>query len=195
MNKKDLREKIITKRNSLSQEQIKKLSDKIFNQLYSSPIYNEAATIMSYVSIEKEIFTHNFIKEAMEDGKKILIPVTRPAKKEIILSHLIDFNKDLEMGHWGLLEPKKETLRLQSSEILDLILVPGLAFTENGHRLGYGGGYYDRFLSSLTKPVTTISLAFKFQIIETLPIESFDVPVDYILTEEKLIYCKNYRED
>lgn len=195
MDKIDLRKKFISQRNSLSHEQIKKLSDKIFNHLYSLPIYKEAATIMSYVSIEKEIYTHNFIRRAMEDNKKIFVPVTKPATKEIILSHVIDFNRDLEKGHWGLLEPKKETLRPQSSEILDLILVPGLAFTEKGHRLGYGGGYYDGFLSTLTKPVTTISLAFKFQITKTLPIESYDVPVDYILTEEKLIDCKHHRED
>lgn len=195
MDKKHLRKEAIAKRNSLSHEQIKKISNNIFSQLYSLPFYNEAAIIMSYVSIGKEIFTHDFIKKSMQVGKKIFIPVTNPATKEMILSHIIDFNRDLEKGYWGILEPKKEALRPLSSEVLDLILVPGLAFTQKGDRLGYGGGYYDRFLSSLTKPVTTISLAFKFQVFETLATKSHDVPIDYILTEEKLINCKYNREE
>lgn len=193
MDKKHLRKEIISKIDSLSYEEIEKISNKIFKHLYSLPIYNDAAIIMSYVSIKNEIFTHDFIKKSMADRKKLFVPVTNPTTKEIILSHLIDFDKDLKKGHWGLLEPKKETLRPHSSEILDLILVPGLAFTKKGYRLGYGGGYYDRFLSSLIKPVTTISLAHKFQVIEALPIEFYDIPVDYILTEEKLIDCKYNR--
>lgn len=193
MNKKNLRKEMFTQRNALSHEQIKRISNRIFDQLYSLPIYSKATAIMSYVSIEKEIFNHDFIKKAMNDGKKIYIPVTKPATRKLVLSQLIDFNRDLEKGHWGLLEPKKGTFRPQSNEILDLILVPGLAFTETGHRLGYGGGYYDGFLSTLKKPVTTIALAFKFQIVESLPIEPHDVPVDYILTDKKLIDCKHFR--
>lgn len=194
MNKKDLRKKIIAKRNSLSHKEITKISNSILNHLYSLSIYKDAAAIMSYVSINKEICTHCFIRKSIEDGKKVFIPVTQPTTKELALSHLIDFDSDLQKGHWGLLEPKKKTFRSQSSELLDLILVPGLAFLQNGHRLGYGGGYYDGFLASLTKPIPTIALAFEFQMADTLPIQAHDIPVDYILTEKRFIYCKNFRK-
>lgn len=194
MNKKDLRKSFIKKRDSLTHKEIRRISDTMFNQLYSLPIYKHASTIMSYVSINKEIFTHHFIKNSIKNGKKIYIPVTRPSTKKLALFRVIDFEHDLEKGYWGLFQPKKETFRPQSYKLLDLILVPGLAFTKEGHRLGYGGGYYDAFLSSLTKPVPTLAIAFEFQILEALPIQSHDVPVDYILTQEKLIHCKDYRK-
>ena len=193
MDKNDLRKEFTTRRNSLNHKDINRISNNIFNYLYSLPIYKNASAIMSYVSIDKEVFTHHFIKKSIKDGKKVYIPVTKPATKELALSHLIDFDKDLEKGHWGLLEPKKGTFRPQSDELLNLILVPGLVFAQNGHRLGYGGGYYDGFLSSLTKPTPTIAVAFEFQVIETLPIQSHDVPVDYILTEERLIKCRDFK--
>lgn len=149
---------------------------------------------MSYVSIDKEIFTHDFIKKSIKDGKNIYIPVTKPRTKKLVLSHLIDFDNDLEKGHWGLLEPKKGTFRPHCHEILDLILVPGLIFSQNGHRLGYGGGYYDTFLSSLSKSIPTIGIAFECQVTENLPVQSHDISVDYILTEKRFIQCKDFKK-
>ena len=194
LEKKELRRKAIEFRDSLIFAEIKEKSEKIFQNFYLLPLYKEAKNIMTYVSIRKEINTHDFIKKALDDNKNIFIPKTNPSSKKIILSQLIDFDKDLERGHWGLLEPKKEALQPTSYEILDLIIVPGIAFSEKGYRIGYGGGYYDRFLSSLPKEVITLSLAFDSQIFESLPIESFDIPIDYILTESRLINCKLLRD-
>ncbi len=191
--KKELRRKVIRMRDNLSNEEIKKISNKIFERFYTWPLYKDIKNIMTYVSIGKEINTHEFIKKALREEKGVFIPKTEPSSREIILSHLIDFDEDLEKCHWGLLEPKKGTLRPTSNKVLDLIIVPGVAFTEKGYRIGYGGGYYDKFLSTLAKPTPTISLAFDFQVLESLPIESFDIPVDYILTESRLIECRALR--
>lgn len=190
MNKPQIRKEIIAKRNELSKEQILDNSEKIFVRLYSSPLYKNADTIMNYVSIGNEVFTHDFIQRAISEGKKILVPKCEPNSRKIILSHVIDFERDLEKGFKGLIEPKKETLRPVSSDESDLILVPGLAFTKAGHRLGYGGGYYDRFLAGISKNIPKVALAFELQIVDTLPVESYDIPMDFILTEERLIQCK-----
>lgn len=194
MNKNHLRKKIIKKRNSLDQKYIHKISNDIFNILYSLPIYKNASSIMSYVSINKEVFTHDFIKKSIKNGKKVYIPVTKPRTKELVLSHLIDFDNDLKKGYWGLLEPKKETFRPHCSEFLDLIIVPGLIFSQNGHRLGYGGGYYDAFLSSLTESIPTLGIAFECQVTEKLPVQSHDISVDYILTEKRFIQCEDFKK-
>lgn len=188
--KSELRKKIHIKREVLSKEQVAQKSENIFNQLYSSLLYNGANTIMTYVSIGKEADTHNFIRRAIKEGKHIVIPVCVPETKKMIASRVIDFENDLQEGSWGLLEPKKETLRPISSSQIDLIIVPGLAFTKAGHRLGYGGGYYDRFLSSLTRNVPSIALAYELQLVDHLPVENFDIPMDYILTEKEWISCK-----
>lgn len=190
MDKPQIRKEMIAKRNKLSRKQILENSGKIFDRLYSSSLYKNAKTIMIYVSIGSEVFTHDFIQRAILGGKKILVPKCKPNSKKIILSHVIDFKSDLEKGFKGLIEPKKETLRPVSSDELDLILVPGLAFTKAGHRLGYGGGYYDGFLADISRDTPKIALAFELQIINTLIVESHDVPMDFILTEERLMHCK-----
>lgn len=190
MDKPQIRKEMIAKRNELSRKQILDNSEKIFDRLYSSPLYENANTIMIYVSIGNEIFTHDFIQRSISKGKKILVPKCEPNSRKIILSHVIDFERDLEKGFKGLIEPKKETLRPVSSDELDLILVPGLSFTKAGHRLGYGGGYYDRFLADISKDIPKVALTLELQIVDTLPIESYDVPMDFILTEERLIQCK-----
>lgn len=188
--KSELRKEIRTKRETLSKEQVMEKSQNIFNQLYKHPLYKSANTIMTYVSIGKEVDTHNFIQRAIKEGKRIVVPVCKPETREMIASHIIDFENDLQEGYWGLLEPKKETLRAISSNEIDLILVPGLAFTKSGHRLGHGGGYYDRFLSSLTRDVPSIALAYELQLVDHLPVEDFDLPMKYIMTEKEFIKCR-----
>lgn len=190
MEKSQIRRKMILKRNNLSRKQIFENSKKILNRLCSSSYYKNANHIMIYVSINKEVFTHSFIENALSDGKKIIVPKCEPSSKKIILSQIRDFQKDLEKGFKGLMEPKKEALRPVSIEQLDLILVPGLAFTKSGDRLGYGGGYYDRFLANTSKEIPKIALAFEIQIVPTLPVDFYDIPIDFIVTEKRWITCK-----
>lgn len=192
MNKSTLRKIMQNKRNDLTRKEIQLKSQKLFQQLYRLPLYQDSSCIMSYVSIGQEVFTHEFIIQALKEGKKIIVPVTKPDTRELLLSQVLHFKEDLTIGHWGLLEPKKEAMRPVPSSELDLILVPGLAFTMDGFRLGYGGGYYDRFLSTLEKKPPTIGLSFELQLVDEFPVEDFDIPVDFILTEKRLIEARKY---
>ena len=97
--------------------------------------------------------------------------------------------KELEPGFFNILTPKKEFQRFIDPQEIDLVIVPGVAFKKDGYRVGYGGGYYDRFLSKIPD-VPTIAIAFSLQMVDDLPSDSFDIPVDYIYTEESIIVCK-----
>ena len=137
---------------------------------------------MFFVSFNSEVDTHDMIRNALKN-KTIIIP--KVAHHEIEPSFIIDFD-NLIPGKFGILEPI-ETMKIAYKNI-DLILVPGIAFDKEGHRIGYGFGYYDKFLKKVPKAIK-IGLAFDFQIVDKIPREMHDVPVDLIVTEERVVEC------
>ncbi|MEK7171342.1 MAG: 5-formyltetrahydrofolate cyclo-ligase, partial [Patescibacteria group bacterium] len=130
-----------------------------------------------------EVATDILIKKYF--GKKHIV-VPRIKARRICLYELHNPH-EFENGKFGIREPKICILKRKFDEI-DVALVPGIAFDETGHRIGFGGGYFDRFLKKIH--CTTIGLAYEFQIIEKAPVEQYDVAVDYIVTEKRIINCK-----
>lgn len=188
MEKKKIREEILELKGKLGENDLKYYSDTIINKVYDSNFFKDAHTIMTYISFENEVDTHEFIKNSIKMGKEIVVPITIAQTKELKVSKLMNFN-ELEIGFYNILTPKKEFIRFIDPKEIDLIIVPGVAFDRKGYRIGYGGGYYDRFLSQLDE-VDKISLAFQLQVIEEVPKEYFDIPVDFIFTENEIIQCK-----
>ncbi len=191
--KKEIRQKMIQQRKSLSIKDLKEKSLQIFQQLQGLETYKNATNLMTYVPFQEEIHTTLLIEDFLKKNRQVFIPVTKPKEKRIIISELLDLEKDLEVGHFGVLEPKAFAFRPKDPKIIDLIIVPGLAFTKSGYRIGYGGGYYDRFLPTLEQNPATIALALDFQIVDSLPIDHYDIPVDMIVTESRIIECKKHR--
>jgi len=163
-------------------------SEKIINHLINSPFYENSNTIMCFISFGNEVHTHEFIKNSIIQGKKLVVPITKPKTKELMPSYIKDFN-ELELGHYNILTPRKEFIRPIKAEKIDLIIVPGVVFDRQGYRIGYGGGYYDRFLSTLLE-VDKISIAFDLQVVDKVPREDFDIAVDYIFTEKEIVQCE-----
>ena len=190
MDKKSLRKKVLEKRSKLSKKDIIEYSEIIANKLYEMDYYKNAKRLMSFISFKDEIHTHEIIKTSISEGKSIVVPITFPERKELKVSEVLDFS-ELEIGFYDILTPKEEFIRFVDPSTIDLILMPGVVFAKDGYRIGYGGGYYDRFLSKLDKKVMKIALAFDLQIVDTVPTESFDIPVDIIITEKRVI---NYSE-
>ncbi|MCQ4923520.1 5-formyltetrahydrofolate cyclo-ligase [Tissierella carlieri] len=188
MDKKILREKVLQKRADLSPKSIIEYSDIIAEKLYKMDSYKEAKTIMSFISFDSEVNTHEIIKRSISHNKSIVVPITIPKTKELKVSEVLDFS-ELELGYYNILTPKKEYIRFIDPSTIDLILVPGVVFARNGYRVGYGGGYYDRFLSKFEKKVDKIGLAFDLQVTDEVPTDSFDIPVDLIITEKEIINC------
>lgn len=189
MDKNELRKKILKRRKELSNKDIVYLSNKIIDLLINTILYKNANYIMTYIDFRNEVKTEKLIKKSLEIGKKIIIPISLIESKKLLLSELKDYDKELTTGAYGILEPKKKYIREVTPEILDLIIVPGVVFDKRGYRIGYGGGYYDRFLLNINKSVPKVALAFDFQIVEKINEEKHDIPVDYIITEKGIIKC------
>ncbi|MBI2660191.1 5-formyltetrahydrofolate cyclo-ligase [Candidatus Woesearchaeota archaeon] len=181
--KNNLKESILKIRNSSPKDELLEKNKKIKNNLFRFELYKKSKTIMFFVSFNSEVSTHEIIKEAFK-SKTVVVP--KVANHEIEPSVIIDFD-NLIAGKFGILEPI-ELMRIAYKNI-DLVLVPGIVFDREGHRIGYGFGYYDKFLAKVPKAVK-IGLAFDFQVVENIPEETHDVPVDFIVTDEGVIECR-----
>jgi len=188
--KKEIRKQILAKREALSHEEVLEKSQIIFQKLKKMPLYIHAHNVMVYIDFRKEVKTDQIIGDLLKSGKKVMIPLTVPKTKEMIPSELLNPETELEKTKFGVLEPKEQYIRKRDPNILDLIIVPGVAFSLQGYRIGYGAGYYDRFFSGLEKNIPSIGLAFDLQIVDSFPFEPHDLKVDFILTETQILSCK-----
>ena len=182
--KNNLKQSIIEKRNSLSKEEIIEKSSIIKKRLFNLEQFKKSKTVMFFVSFNSEVHTHEIIKEAL---KNKIVVVPKVEVHDIEPSIITDFDGLVASGRFGILEPI-EVMKIAYKNI-DLVLVPGTVFDLNGHRIGFGLGFYDRFLQKVSKSVK-IGLAFDFQIVDKIPHEEHDVPVDIIVTEERVIKCR-----
>lgn len=190
MNKQSVRKEILEKRKSMSKDEAVSKSNDVTKFLLSTDAYKNANTIMAYIDFRNEVNTEKLIKKAIEDGKKIVIPISIVETRQLVLSELIDYDNELESGAYGILEPKKEFIRETDPKSVDLVLIPGVAFDRRGFRIGYGAGYYDRFLERVRPDVSKIALAFDLQMVPFAYEDSHDVPVDMVITESEIINCE-----
>ena len=181
--KEKLRKQIKEKRTEITKEENRKKSKKIKERLLGLKEYRDAKIVLFYVSYDGEVFTHEMIKQALKE-KKVVVPISNKEENTLSLSILESWD-DLELGSYDILEPKKECIREISIDKIDLIIVPGVAFDLSGNRVGHGKGYYDKLLEK-TKAIT-VGLAFEFQLVENIPTEPHDKPVDIIITEKHII--------
>ena len=176
--KKALRKQVLQELKSLSKEEKEVMDAWLTEQLLLHPFYKEAETIATYLSFPHEFQTARLIEEALKDGKKIVIPKTYPQGKMVFVVYEPG---QLERNSFGLLEPQGDFTILEPSQI-DLIHVPGLAFNPSRYRVGYGGGYYDRYLEHF--PGHTISTIYPCQIQIFQP-EHYDIPVKEVIIYER----------
>ncbi|MGG2064400.1 5-formyltetrahydrofolate cyclo-ligase [Bacillus sp. S14(2024)] len=182
--KKRLRKEILQRMNTLSEEQYTTLSAKIADSLYKQREWIEARTIGITLSMEREVNTYAIIEKAWEEGKAIVVPKCNRETKTMTFHQITNFEQ-LETVYMNLREPDPSITEEVSAEEINLLLVPGVAFTRKGERVGYGGGYYDRYLVNYKEK--TLSLVFDFQIVSHIPVEPFDKTVQKIITEKETI--------
>ncbi|MCQ9208286.1 MAG: 5-formyltetrahydrofolate cyclo-ligase [Omnitrophica bacterium] len=182
MFKSRIRKEIKEKLNQQTDAQRLRKSNLIKNKLFKLAEFKRAKLVMFYLAKAQEVKTHSMIEQAQRLGKKVLVPVILVREKKIIASSIDDLKSELSPGPYGILQPKKEYVREVPLKQIDLVLVPGLAFDRQGHRLGRGGGYYDKFLARLPVSTPRIGLAFDFQVLEDLPTFSHDVSVTKVIS-------------
>ena len=175
--KSELRKQVLQEMKAISQEQKQFIDQTLTERLLQHPFYQEAKVIASYLSFPHEFQTQGLIEQALKDGKKVLIPKTYPKGR---MDFVVYDPQQLVKTSFGLLEPQGNLEVVDASHI-DLIHVPGLAFTIRGYRIGYGGGYYDRYLEQFTGH--TLSTVYPCQIRDFSP-ENHDIPVQEVLIDE-----------
>lgn len=175
--KTELRAYMKEKRNALLPELKKEYDEIIFNKIISSDFYKNSKYVFSYVSFGSEADTIKIIKRALSDKKHVFVP--KVLSKEEMKACEISSMEDMAPGKYGILEPK--VIENSGSENVDLIITPGLAFDKRGGRLGYGGGYYDRFFKSFKGKGLRIGLCYDFQITDKVPLGKYDVLLDKVI--------------
>ena len=185
--KQRLREERLAARETLSEQERCVLDDCITQKLLETPEYAEAITVLTYVSVSSEVSTRMFIERALCDGKTVAVPRCLPGYRlEFVVITSLD---QLVAASFNLLEPSKDLSALTEDQMNDSIcIVPALLVDTKGYRLGYGAGFYDRFLS--TYPGKKICLAYQQNLSRTtLPHAAFDVAVDVVITESDVLTC------
>ena len=176
--KAELRKKILQEMKALSQEQKQAIDQALTERLLQHPFYQEAKVIATYLSFPHEFQTQGLIEQALKDDKKVLIPKTYSKGR---MDFVVYRPQQLVKTSFGLLEPQGD-LEVVDAFQIDLIHVPGLVFTTEGYRIGYGGGYYDRYLKHF--PGHTLSTVYPCQIRDFIP-EDHDIPVQEVLIDER----------
>lgn len=180
--KDEIRKEVLIKRNLLSAHAIKEKSLLIAEKLFGSKEYVDAENILIYASMKSEVITDGIIAHALESGKKVFCPKCVDTKNGLMEFIQIERLSDIKEGYMGIREPvfnEHSNVFLGRAE-KTLVVVPGVAFDEKGNRIGYKGGYYDRFLSKYPG-IKSVALAFKEQIVDSVPAEEHDIPVRVIL--------------
>lgn len=175
MDKKALRKQIREQKRAMTPEQIESASHKLKELFLATEQYRRAKTIYGYLPYNQEVRTVPILEQALADGKKVAVPKIYGDEMRFI--YLPDLNR-VEKGYSGIPEPIEDGPEGDDPEAL--VLMPGLAFDKEGHRIGYGGGFYDKFLAKEPEH-PTVALCYEFQIMSELPTEEFDIPVDLVL--------------
>lgn len=154
--------------------------------LQELPEFQQAGAVLAFASFGSEAETRHLIKASFAAAKRVLLPVT--TKEKSLIPCEITHATRLVHSPLGVPEPPLSTA--VDPSVIDLVIVPGAVFDSRGSRIGYGAGYYDRFLRSLRPDVPKIAIAFDLQVVEEAPTEQHDLPVDIIVTENRVIRCK-----
>ncbi|MBQ0140333.1 MAG: 5-formyltetrahydrofolate cyclo-ligase [Kurthia sp.] len=192
MNKKQYRKNMLIKLQNMAEEDYLRKSKMIHNKLLNMKEIQHAQIIALTISNFPEVNTKLLIEALWKIGKTIVIPKCHPKTKEMDF-YVFQAYDQLEIVYMNLSEPKIEITKKIRKEQIDLIISPGVVFDTSGYRIGFGGGYYDRFLQGFTKK--TISMAFEIQIVEKVPVDAYDLPIEKIITEERIIHCNDVRKD
>lgn len=185
--KKEIRTEVLKRRSTLSTEEVESKSNIIYKEIIGHPWFKDASMLLVYMDFKKEVMTRALIEKAWELGKTVGVP--KVIGKTMEYYAITDFD-DLEKGTMGIMEPKKECPlidlsdgQVKSEEVF--VIMPGVAFDRERNRIGYGGGYYDRYFAD-KEHIKKMAVTFEIQLVDHIDTESFDLKPHCLLTEKQL---------
>ncbi|WP_195954078.1 5-formyltetrahydrofolate cyclo-ligase [Clostridium saudiense] len=185
MDKNYLRKEMLKIRDDIEVVLKKQYDDIIFKRLINSDNYKNSNKIFTYISFGSEVDTKEFIKYALSDNKEIYVPKTDKIKKEMVAIRISSLD-NMSVDKWGILEPKTVE-KDKIGEEFDLVIMPGVAFDRVGNRIGYGGGYYDKYISNKNIKCPKFALAYDFQIVDKIQVEEHDIKTEGVMTNKEFI--------
>jgi len=188
--KQSLRQSIIGARSEVAPEERLRLSNNIATRISELESYKEAVTVLGYMNFGAEFAAEIFVLQALQDGKQVMLPKVNREDKQLELYRVTDLAQDIAPGTWDIREPIADRCKkVTELNLVDFILLPGVAFGLDGARLGYGGGFYDKLLARLPHQPTLVAAAYALQVVENIPQENTDRKVEWLITEQETIHC------
>ncbi len=187
---KELRSRILRKRDALAEHELLDRSIRVIECLKGLDAYQNSRLPMFYVSFRSEVYTHRLLRERLESGLTVILPETDVKARELRPRLVRDWKRDLRTGAYGILEPDPGKTSPVDPSSIDLVVVPGSVFDRRCGRYGYGGGYYDRFLSMRAPGASRVGLAFIFQVLDEIPLELHDEKMDVVVTDDGALMCR-----
>ena len=185
--KKEIRKKILKDRRAMESGQVAEKSARIYEALIGLEEFKNADTVGLYLSFDNEVDTFRLLRHIKEEGKKIVVTYTDSKSLVLIPLYVNDIENDFVEGPWGYLEPKLDELEKAEEKDIDFVIVPGVAFDQGRNRVGFGKGYYDKYLSKLRADAVTAAMAYEYQVLDCLPVEDHDIKMKMIVTEDRII--------
>jgi len=186
--KQQLRRDILARRRSLSATEIAAKSQKLAEYFCTWPSYQACETVMFYLAMPDEAQADLLIADALKQGKKVCVPLLGAKYGEMNAVEIVSLD-DLSVGKFGLRAPDSNKAKIIAPSLIDLVVVPAVAFDRQGNRIGMGAGYYDRFLAQVRVNTVLLGLAFTCQLAENLPSEEHDIRMQWLLTEDGFSSC------
>ncbi|MFZ2161444.1 MAG: 5-formyltetrahydrofolate cyclo-ligase [Sideroxyarcus sp.] len=188
--KQTLRQRIIAAREKLPASERLRLSRAVVQSVCELTAYRQAHTVLGYLNFGSELASELWVQQAFTDGKRVLLPRVNRASKHLDLYQVRDLQQDVAPGYLGIREPVAEhCIKEDAPGTVDFILLPGVAFTREGARLGYGGGYYDKLLAHMPHQPALVAGAFALQVVQEIPQEKTDRKLEWLVTEDGTIRC------
>jgi len=182
-----LRRQLIAARDALPPATRRELSARITPQLLALDAYRQASCVLAYMSFGSEFDTAALVTDALASGRQLCLPRVDRNTRRLELHYVENPDRDLQTGTWGIREPRAECPPADLARI-DFVLLPGVAFTPQCDRLGYGGGFYDRLIPRFAQRPPLVAASFALQIRDTVPLDANDQRVDVVITEDSF-YC------
>lgn len=178
--KQEFRKEVSRRRKALLFEDAYRMSTEITKRVLALDEYREASLVLVYIDYKNEVQTRPIIEAAWRDGKQVAAPKVNGKEMDFYLLNSMD---DLESGYMGIMEPREGLVKTDAAE--GMMVMPGVAFDRKRHRVGYGGGFYDRFLEAHPQ-IKRVAVAYEFQLFDEVPHEEFDICPEVLVTEAKV---------
>lgn len=180
-----LRSQFLARRNALAHVDRAVMSRKIIQLLVAQSIFSDHKIFFIYCSYLSEVETPSLLSYCLEQGKTVCVPLVVPEQSQLLAVPITDPSSELFPGYKGIPEPSSLVqMKNMKPEEIDIAIIPGAVFDRSGNRLGYGGGYYDRFLAQQAPQAYRIGLSYSLQLTKVIPTRSHDIPMDMLVTEQ-----------